>query len=28
LDWKAESDLKQMIQDAWNWQSKNPQGYN
>ena len=28
LDWKAESDLKQMIQDSWNWQSKNPQGYN
>ena len=28
LDWKAESNLKQMIQDAWNWQSKNPQGYN
>jgi UDP-glucose 4-epimerase len=27
LDWQAESDLKQMIQDAWNWQSKNPQGY-
>lgn len=20
-------DLKQMIQDAWNWQTKNPQGY-
>jgi UDP-glucose 4-epimerase len=20
LDWQAESDLKQMIQDAWNWQ--------
>lgn len=28
LDWQAESDLKQMIQDSWNWQSKNPQGYN
>jgi UDP-glucose 4-epimerase len=28
LDWKAESDLKQMIQGSWNWRSKNPQGYN
>ena len=28
LGWKAEFGLNQMIQDAWNWQSKNPQGYN
>ena len=27
LNWQAELDLKQMIQDAWNWQTKNPQGY-
>jgi UDP-glucose 4-epimerase len=27
LNWQAELDLEQMIQDAWNWQSKNPQGY-
>ena len=28
LGWEAEFDLNQMIQDAWNWQKKNPQGYN
>ena len=28
LGWEAEFGLNQMIQDAWNWQSKNPQGYN
>ena len=27
LNWQAELDLEQMIQDAWNWQSKNPLGY-
>ena len=28
LNWQAALGLDQMIQDAWNWQSKNPQGYN
>ena len=28
LGWETEFGLNQMIQDAWNWQSKNPQGYN
>lgn len=28
LNWKAERDLKDMCRDAWNWQSKNPDGYN
>lgn len=27
LGWKAERDLETMCRDAWNWQSKNPQGY-
>lgn len=27
LDWKAEFDLEQMCEDAWRWQSKNPDGY-
>lgn len=27
LGWKAERDLKQMMVDAWRWQSKNPKGY-
>lgn len=27
LDWKAERDLEAMCRDAWNWQSKNPNGY-
>ena len=27
LGWEAELDLNQMIQDSWNWQKKNPQGY-
>lgn len=27
LKWKAELDLNSMIQSAWNWQSKNPNGY-
>jgi UDP-glucose 4-epimerase len=27
LNWKAERDLVQMCQDAWRWQSKNPNGY-
>ncbi len=27
LGWKAERGLKQMMQDQWNWQSRNPQGY-
>lgn len=28
LNWKAELDLNKMCQDSWNWQSKNPNGYN
>ena len=27
LLWKAEKDLNDMCRDAWNWQSKNPMGY-
>ena len=27
LGWQAEFDLDAMCRDAWNWQSKNPQGY-
>lgn len=27
LNWKTERDLKAMCRDAWNWQSKNPNGY-
>ncbi|MCC5908048.1 MAG: UDP-glucose 4-epimerase GalE [Balneolaceae bacterium] len=27
LGWKAERDLETMCRDAWNWQSKNPRGY-
>lgn len=27
LGWKAEFDLARMCQDAWNWQSKNPNGF-
>lgn len=27
LDWKAERDLETMCRDAWNWQEKNPQGF-
>ena len=28
LGWKAEKTLADMCRDAWNWQSKNPMGYN
>ena len=28
LGWKAEKTLGDMCRDAWNWQSKNPMGYN
>ena len=28
LGWKAEKTLADMCRDAWNWQSKNPNGYN
>ncbi len=28
LGWKAERSLDDMLQDSWNWQSKNPNGYN
>jgi UDP-glucose 4-epimerase len=27
LNWKAERDLKKMCEDAWRWQSKNPEGF-
>jgi len=27
LNWKAERGLDEMMRDSWNWQSKNPQGY-
>ena len=27
LGWRAERDLQAMCQDAWRWQSNNPQGY-
>ena len=27
LGWRAERDLARMCQDAWNWQSRNPQGF-
>ena len=27
LEWKAEIDVVTMCKDAWNWQSKNPNGY-
>ena len=28
LGWKAEYDIDEMCADSWNWQSKNPNGYN
>jgi len=28
LNWKAKYSLDEMMIDAWNWQSKNPNGYN
>ena len=27
LDWKAEYNIEDMCRDSWNWQSKNPNGY-
>ncbi|SMF24784.1 UDP-glucose 4-epimerase [Alteromonadaceae bacterium Bs31] len=27
LGWQAEYDIKRMVQDAWRWQSANPNGY-
>jgi UDP-glucose 4-epimerase len=27
LNWQAERDLAQMMQDSWRWQSQNPEGY-
>lgn len=27
LGWEAEKSLEQMCKDSWNWQSKNPNGY-
>ncbi len=28
LDWEAQYDIREMCRDSWNWQSKNPNGYN
>ncbi len=28
LDWKATKGIDEMCRDSWNWQSKNPNGYN
>ena len=28
LGWKAKYNLEDMCRDTWNWQSKNPMGYN
>ena len=28
LGWKPQYDLKDMLQDSWNWQKQNPNGYN
>ena len=28
LGWSAEYGLEEMCRDAWNWQKKNPEGYN
>jgi len=28
FDWSAQLDLNDMCGDAWNWQFKNPYGYN
>ncbi|PRR84097.1 UDP-glucose 4-epimerase GalE [Clostridium vincentii] len=28
LGWQAEKNINQMCKDAWNWQRKNPNGYN
>ncbi|EFN4878721.1 UDP-glucose 4-epimerase, partial [Escherichia coli] len=25
--WKAEKNLKEMIEDVWRWQTNNPNGY-
>jgi UDP-glucose 4-epimerase len=27
LGWEARRDLRQMCEDAWRWQSSNPNGY-
>jgi len=27
IDWEATHNLEDMMRDAWNWQSKNPDGY-
>jgi UDP-glucose 4-epimerase len=28
LDWEAKKGIKQMCEDSWRWQTKNPNGYN
>lgn len=27
LGWKAEYGIEEMVRDSWNWQNKNPNGY-
>ena len=27
LEWESSLSLNEMTKDAWNWQSKNPEGY-
>ncbi|MGQ7381119.1 UDP-glucose 4-epimerase, partial [Streptococcus suis] len=27
LNWKTEKTIEDMCRDTWNWQSKNPNGY-
>jgi len=27
LDWKAEKSMEEMCEDAWRWQTNNPEGY-
>ncbi|MCV4860323.1 UDP-glucose 4-epimerase, partial [Escherichia coli] len=27
LNWKAKRELETMLEDAWRWQMKNPNGY-
>ena len=28
IGWESKHDFKTMLRDAWNWQKKNPNGYN
>jgi len=27
LDWRAKRGIEEMVRDAWNWQRRNPKGY-